>query len=160
MRRWVALAMLTTVAASPVAAQVMTPARYVAVAGAGDLYERAASELMLESTTDPKVRAFAQMMVTDHRRSTALLTAAARKARVRAAPPALTPAQREAIAQLRGEMGIARDATYLAQQRAAHGQALAVQQAYAADGTVAALRAVARRTVVVVQHHVAVLRAM
>ncbi len=148
------------VVAAPAAAQVMTPAAYVATAGASDLYEQTASRIVLETTGDPKVRAFAQMMVGDHAKSTAAVKAAAAKSGVRAAPPKLTPLQTELVAQLRGEAGPARDAAYVAQQKVAHGQALTVQKAYAMDGTAPALKAAAAGIVPVVEHHVAMLKTM
>ena len=146
--------------ASPAAAQVMAPAEYVMTAGASDLYEKTSSQMVLESTQDPKVREFAQMMVSDHTKSTADVKAAAAKSRVRAAPPRLTPLQTELIAELRAEQGPARDAAYVAQQKASHNQALAVQQAYAAGGTAPALKAAAATIVPVVAHHVEMLKTM
>jgi putative membrane protein len=82
------------------------------------------------------------------------------RARVPVAPPMLTPAQAEMIAQLRAERGPARDAAYIAQQRAAHGQALEVQKAYAMQGTAAPLRAAAAAIVPVVQNHIMMLMKM
>lgn len=146
--------------AAPAAAQVMTPAEYVATAGASDLYEITSSKVVLQTTQDPKIRDFAQMMVTDHMKSTADVKVAATRSRVRAMPPKLTPAQTELVTQLRAEQGPARDARYVAQQRASHNQALAVQQAYAAGGTAPALKTVASNTVPVVSHHIEMLKAM
>ena len=80
------------------------------------------------------------MMITHHTKSTRDVAAAARRSRVAVPRPALMPLQAELIAQLRAEQGPARDARYVAQQKASHGQALAVQQAYAAEGTAPALR--------------------
>lgn len=155
---------LTAIAAAtfamPATAQVMTPAEYVTTAGASDLYERTSSQLVLDSTADPKVRAFAQMMLSAHAKSTADVKAAATRSRVRAAPPRLTPTQSEMIAQLTAEQGAARDAAYIAQQRGAHGQALAVQKAYATEGTAPALRRAAAGIVPVVEHHIMELKAM
>ena len=153
-------ALVALVLATPAAAQVMTPAEYAMAAGASDLYERQSSQMVLESTQDPRIRQFAQMMVTDHAKSTADVKAAATRSRVRAMPPKLNPAQTELIAQLRAETGAARDATYVAQQKASHNQALTVQQAYAAGGTAPALKAVAGGIVPVVQHHIEMLKAM
>ncbi|MDB5695887.1 MAG: hypothetical protein JWN21_1430 [Sphingomonas bacterium] len=150
----------TMLAATPVAAQVMTPAEYVMTAGASDLYERQSSQLVLQTTTDPRVRDFARMMIAHHSRSTADVAAAARRSRVPVARPMLMPLQAELVAQLRAEQGPARDARYLAQQKAAHGQALAVQQAYAADGTAPALRRAAAAIVPVVQEHIGMLMRM
>ena len=95
------------------------------------------------------------MMLEQHAKSTADAKAAAA-----AAPPKLTPPQAEMIAQLRAEPGKARDAAYIAQQRAAHGQALAVQQAYAMVGTAPALKLVTGKIVPVVEHHIMMLKTM
>ena len=154
------LLLVTCLAASPAAAQVMTPAEFVATAGASDLYETQSSRMVLESTQDPKVRSYAQMMIDDHAKSTAQVKAAAARSRVRAAPPKLSPLQAELIAELRAETGPARDMAYVAQQRASHNQALAVHQAYAAGGTAPALKAAAAGIVPVVQHHGEMLKAM
>lgn len=147
-------------AATPAAAQVMTPAEYVAAAGASDLYERTSSQVVLETTQDPKIRAFAQEMLADHAKSTAQVKAAAAKSRVKAPPPTLNPLQTELVAELRAESGPARDMTYVAQQKASHGQALNVQKAYAMEGTAPALKAAAAGIVPVVQHHIEMLMAM
>ena len=147
-------------AALPAAAQVMKPAEYVATAGASDLYERTSSQLVLETTQDPKVRQFAEMMIQHHTKSTADVRAAANRSKVRATPPKLMPTQDELIAQLRAESGPSRDRAYVAQQKASHNQALAVQQAYAASGTAPALKAAATKIVPVVQQHIELLKSM
>jgi putative membrane protein len=154
------LAFAAAMVATPAAAQVMAPAEYVKTAGASDLYERQSSQLVLETTRDPKVREFATMMIAHHTKSTEDVKAAAAKSRVPAPPPMLMPAQAEMIAQLRAEQGPARDATYIAQQRVAHNQALEVQKAYAAEGTAPALREAAGKIVPVVQHHIMLLMKM
>lgn len=151
---------IAALAASPAAAQVMTPPEYVMTAGASDLYERQSSQIVLETTTDPAVRAFANMMIMHHTKSTEDVKAAAMRSGVAVAPPMLMPTQAELIAQLQAETGPARDATYIAQQRASHGQALAVQQAYAASGTAAPLKAAAAKIVPVVKSHIAMLMKM
>lgn len=156
------LAMATglTCCVTPAAAQVMTPSDYVMTAGAGDLYEVQSSQVVLETTADPRIKSFATMMLSDHDKSTADVKAAAAKSRVKPTPPMLTAAQSELIAQLRAENGAARDAAYVAQQRASHGQALSVQKAYATGGTAPALRATAARIVPVVEHHIVMLMQM
>jgi predicted outer membrane protein len=63
------------------------------------------------------------------------------------------PAQAEMIAQLQAENGPARDAAYIAQQKASQGKALAVQQAYAADGSAPALKMAAAKIVPVVREY-------
>ena len=154
------LAVPALLIAAPAAAQMMAPTEYVATAGASDLYEITSSQLVLQSTADPKVRQFAQMMVAHHTKSTADVKAAAAKSRVGAPPPALNPLQTELVAELQAENGPARDAAYIAQQKEAHQQALNVQKAYAAEGTAAPLKAAARKIVPVVQSHIAMLMKM
>ena len=153
-------AALTLAAAAPAFAQVMRPAEYVKTAGASDLYERQSSQLVLESTTDPKVKAFATMMIDNHGKSTAEVKAAAAKSGVAAAPPTLTPTQVELIAELQALKGAERDARYIAEQKAAHGQALSVQKAYAMEGKAPALKSAAAKIVPVVEHHIMVLKMM
>lgn len=160
MRKFILLAATASLFAMPALAQVMPASEYVATASASDLYERAASQVVLETTADPKVRDFATMMVTAHAQSTAELTAAAAKAKVKVAAPKLMPVQEEMIAQLRAETGAARDAAYIAQQKMAHGQALSVQTAYAKEGTAAPLAMAAGKIVPVVEHHIMMLKAM
>jgi putative membrane protein len=146
--------------ATPAFAQPMSPGAYVAAAGASDLFERESAQTVLQSTHKAKVRSFAKMMLVDHGKSTDMVKAAAAKSHVPAAPPKLTPEQSRMIAQLRGESGAARDATYITQQKAAHQQALSAQKAYAANGTAPALKATAGEIVPVVEHHIAMLGAM
>lgn len=153
-------AALAAFAASPLAAQVMAPDKYVATAGASDLYEIQSSQIVLQTTQDPKLRAFAQEMITDHMKSTAKVKGAAAKSGIVAPPPHLMPPQAEMIAELTSETGPARDAAYIAQQKQAHGQALDVQKAYAEDGTAPALKTAASAIVPVVEHHIAMLKTM
>lgn len=160
MKTGILFGLAATVIAAPAVAQVMAPAEYVKTAGASDLYEITSSKTVLETTADPKVRSFADMMVKNHTKSTADVKAAAIRAKLRPAPPMLTPAQNEMIAQLRAEDGPARDAAYIAQQRASHNQALAVQQAYAKEGTSPPLKMAAGKIVPVVQQHIAMLKTM
>ena len=155
-----ALIALSLLAATPAAAQVMTPAEYVKTAGASDLYERQSSQIVLQTTQDPKVRQFAEQMIAEHTKSTADVKAAAARSRVAPAPPKLMPAQVELIAELRAESGPARDATYIAQQKTSHNQALDVQKAYAAESGAPSLKAAAGKIVPVVQSHIAMLMAM
>lgn len=154
------LAVGTALFSVPASAQVMTPAEYVATAGASDLYEITSSQIVLETTQNSQLRSFAKMMITQHTKSTADVKGAAKRSRIAAPPPKLTPLQNELVTQLRSESGPTRDAAYIAQQKAAHGQALAVQKAYAMEGKAAPLKAAAQTIVPVVEHHIIMLKAM
>jgi putative membrane protein len=160
MKRFMAPVALAILFATPAVAQQMTPDAYVAAAGAGDLYEKTSSQMVLQSTKDPKVRSFAQGMIRDHTKSTAMVKAAATKAGLKPRPPVLTPEQKDMVAQLRTETGTARDRTYLTQQQTAHQQALALHQGYAANGTAAPLKTAAGQIAPVVQHHIDMLKGM
>lgn len=154
------IAVAAATIAVPAVAQVMTPAEYVTAAGASDLYEITSSKVVLETTQDSKLRAFAQMMIQDHTKSTADVKAAAGRSRVKVPPAKLNPLQQELVTELRAERGPARDAAYIAQQKASHGQALNVQKAYAMEGTAPALKTTAAAIVPVVEHHVMELKTM
>lgn len=160
MKRFVPVALLAACVAIPAQAQTMSPQAYVAAAGASDLYEKTSSQLVLQSTRDAKIRSFAQMMVRDHAKSTAMVKAAAASARVTALAPKLNAEQAGMVAELRSASGPARDRAYVMQQQAAHNKALALQQDYAASGTAASLKAAAGKIVPVVQHHIDMLKSM
>ncbi|OWK31244.1 DUF4142 domain-containing protein [Sphingomonas dokdonensis] len=146
--------------AGPALAQATSPADYVAKAGAGDLYERTSSQLVMGSTKNPKVRQFAQMMITDHTKSTNEVKAAAKQAGITPQPPALMPDQTRMIAELRAAPAATRDQVYLTQQKAAHQKALALHKSYAQTGTAAPLKMVAGKVAPVVQHHIDMLNRM
>jgi putative membrane protein len=150
---------IAVVVSSPAFAQAMTSAEYVAAAGAGDMYEIQSSQSVLQTTQDPKIKSFAQMMIQDHTKSTAKIKAAAMTAKVKPRPM-LTPAQTEMVTQLKAESGTARDQAYVAQQKQAHQQALTIHKSYAEGGTNPALKTVASAVVPVVQHHIDMLKTM
>lgn len=145
--------LMSVFAALPLAAFAQTADSYVTKAGAGDLFEKTSSQLILRTTKDAKVRSFATMMVQDHGKSTAMVKAAAAKSKVKLAPPQMTPAQQARIAALTKAMGDARDRLYWEQQKAAHAEALALHQGYAASGTSEPLKTAAAKIVPVVKHH-------
>ncbi|MFS0738208.1 DUF4142 domain-containing protein [Sphingomonas sp. 1P06PA] len=146
-------------APSPSAPATTAPA-FVAKAGAGDLYEKQSSQIVLQSTKNTKIRQFANMMLKDHTKSTADVKAAAATDRVAVPAPKLEPVQAKMIADLRSTSGAARDQVYVQQQKTAHQQALALHTGYAQHGDKPALKRVAAATAPVVQHHIEMLQAM
>lgn len=161
MNRFYTAAVLIALPAYALSAQAPVPAStYVMKAGASDLYEKTSSQLVLATTTNPKLKSFAQMMVTDHTKSTADVKAAATAAHVKVAPPKLDAVGAKNVAALRAAKGTARDRLYVTQQKAAHEKALALQQGYAANGTVPGLKTVAAGIVPVVQTHITELQSM
>ena len=156
---FIALAAPALMIVTPAFAQATSPADYVKQAGASDLYERQSSQLV-RSSSDPKVRDFAQTMIAHHTKSTADVKAAARQAGVRVPPPRLMPMQASMLADLRRATGTQRDTLYVTQQRQAHQQALALHSGYAANGSSAPLKAAAAKIAPVVQSHIDMLNAM
>ena len=142
------------------AANAIPTMDYVRAAGASDLFEKQSSQLVLKSTANPGVRAFATMMVTDHTKSTAKVKAAAIRSGLHPKPPMLMPKQVSMLSELTAARGSARDQLYISQQKMAHQEALATQQDYASTGDKPALRTTASEIVPVVQHHIEMLNGM
>ena len=133
---------------------------YVTKAGAGDLFEIRSSQLAVSRARRPQVRALAQMLVTDHQRSTQMVADAARSDGLSPRPPMLQPAQRNMLRQLERARDRDFDRLYLAQQIPAHQQGLALHRAYARNGDGRALRQAAGNIMPVVEHHLARARAL
>jgi putative membrane protein len=148
-----------TVAAGAVSAAPPAPV-FVMKAGASDLYEKTSSQIVLGSTHNPEIRRFANMMITDHSKSTAMVKSAAMRAGLHPKPPMLDPMQRKMVADLRMAHGPERDRVYLDQQKQAHQMALALMQDYASTGDVPPLRHAAGDIVPVVQQHIDMLGRM
>lgn len=130
-------------------------AGYLAAAAAGDLWEIRSSEALLARSKRADVRAFAQMMVTQHQQSTAKLTEAAKAENISAAAPTLNTDQQGMLAEIENAGPDQIDAVYLRHQRAAHALALATHRAYAEGGDNAALKRAASEIVPTVERHIA-----
>lgn len=138
-------------AATP--AQAVSTADYVAQAGAGDLWEIESSKALLAKSKDAKVRAFAEMMIDNHGKSTAKVKAAAASAGVEAPAPKLAPDQEKMLADIKAADAAGIDKIYLDHQKTAHGAALALHQRYAASGEAVQLKQAAAEIVPVVKAH-------
>lgn len=154
------LLIAAAVALSPVAAAAQPTPVYLRDAGAGDLFEKQSSTAVLQTTRNPAIRRFAQMMIRDHTNSTNMVKVAARQSRVAVGTPHLNPAQLRMMAELRRARGAERDRLYLEQQRTSHDTSLQVQQDYASTGAATPLRRAAGRIVPVVQQHISMLQGM
>jgi putative membrane protein len=158
--RLIPIAMLAACAVPlPAFAQATTGADFVKMAGASDLYEMQSSKLELTSK-DPKIKQYAQQMITDHTKSTQQVKAAAAKDGVKAGPPMLMPEQKTQIAQLRAAKGSARDQMYIEQQKQSHQMALQLHQGYSQSGDKENLKATATAIAPVVQGHIDMLNGM
>lgn len=139
-------------AAAPAAASAST-ADFIAKAGAGDLWEIESSKALLAKSTDAKVRAFAEMMIGHHGKSTAKVKAAAASAGVEVAAPKLDPDQEKMLADIKAADAAGIDKIFLDHQKTAHTAALSLHQGYAASGDAVALKQAAAEIVPVVEAH-------
>jgi len=138
----------------PAPAPVTDATTYLAKAGAGDLFEIESSRAIADKTANADIKAFAQMMIEDHTKSTARLKTAAREAGITVPAPALEPAQQQALDGIKAATGTAADSAYLDAQRTGHTEALALHSGYAVGGDTDQLKTAANEIAPVVQHHI------
>jgi len=132
------------------------PAReYLQAAAQADSFERTEARLMLAGSRNPQVRAFAERMIADHDATSRALADAAGQAGLSPPPAAMSEDQAHWLAGLQGMNGRDLDQAYARQQMLAHRSALTVQQGYAANGDVPALRRAAAAAVPVITAHLA-----
>ena len=165
MKRLVALAVLA--ATAPAFAQPApqapglqartTAATYVTMAASSDTYEQESSKLALAHASNPDVRAFAQMMVTDHANTSAAVMAAAKQASI-GKPGGINERHVAMLKSLREMSHDKMERGYVDQQVLAHEEALALHQGYAAQGDNPGLRAAAASAVPIVEAHLAEIR--
>jgi len=147
--------------AAPLAAAPTTMGPdFVKQAGAGDLFEKTSSQLVLKSAKNPKVRDFANMMIKDHTRSTADIKVAATADGLKPMPPKLSPAQAKMIADLKAAKPGDREKVYVSQQVMAHQQALDLMQTYAKGGDKPTLKGAAAKIVPIVETHLTEVKSM
>lgn len=135
-------------AAAPTTAQ-----GFVDAAAASDTFEIESSRLARTMSKNADVKAFADMMVTDHTASSTELTATAAKATppVTVAPK-LNPEQQATLDSLKAA-GANFDAAYVQAQVAGHEKALAMLQGYAASGDSEPLKTFAAKLAPKVSQH-------
>ena len=127
---------------------------YATMAAASDMFEIESSRLALEKTQNAGVRELAQMIVTDHQKSTAdLKTAPGQADPPISVSPELNEEQQSNMTALRAASAPDFDRTYLGQQIPAHEKALAMVQDYAQNGDVEALKQHASTVSGPVQRH-------
>lgn len=145
-------------AAGPIAesamAQTAPPAmEFVRMAGASDQYEIQSSQLVLQTSQDPALRRFAEMMVDHHMMTTATVMRAAQTEGLSPPPPMLDAPRMEMIRSLQAATGPARDDLYRQQQVMAHREALTLHASYAKSGDAPALMKAAATAVPIVSRH-------
>lgn len=130
--------------------------QYVALAGAGDLFEIESARIAGQKSQRSDVRQFAAMILADHQRSAAELARAAARARPPLTAPGALDAQQQADLQaLRTANGRVFDIVYLRQQVNAHERALNLATSYASSGDVEPLRRHAATVAEPIRRHLA-----
>lgn len=131
---------------------------YVAQAASAGQYEIQASQYLLDQSKNAFVRAFAQQMVDDHRAVSAKLATVARNNQLTAPGTELSVKHQTQLNELRAAPTNILDQIYIAQQRGAHVEAIALHQAASGVDMPEAVKAHARETLVAVQGHARMLR--
>lgn len=132
---------------------------YVTSVAVSDYYAIEAGRIALQTTASPQIRSFAQLMIEDHSRSSELLSAKAKLAGVQlAAEPVLDERRKGLLDNLQAAPAEAFDTTYLAQQIAAHEEALALHNGYGANGQSDVLRGLASGAVPPLEQHLEMAR--
>lgn len=132
----------------------VTTTFYIPQSAISDMYEVQAGELALVRARAPEVKAFARMMIADHRKSSEQLKAFVASHPVNIAVPHNIDPRRTAMLKNLQDAGADEfDSVYVGQQAAAHQEAFNLQSSYARRGDNPALRTLAQATAKVVDHH-------
>jgi putative membrane protein len=126
---------------------------YVAKAAASDAYEIASGKLAQDKAQRAEVKSFAQMLVTDHTKSTADLKTAATSVPGARVDPAMDAEQTANMRALEAAGATDFDRLFLDQQIAAHQKALSLVQGYAQNGDTPALKSHASTVATPIQQH-------
>lgn len=127
---------------------------FLAQAASANQFEIDSSQLALQASQNAAVRNYANLLISDHTRLGAQVTAAAQSAGLTMPPPGLLPAQQAVLDQLRSAgSGPNFDMAYRQAQIDAHNQAITLMQNYSASGDVPALRSAAAGAIPMMQMH-------
>jgi len=125
-----------------------------------DLFEIDSGKLAANQAVAPQVKHFGEQMADAHAKTTANLEEVLDRivlGQYVTPPPKLDPRHEEMYNELQVAQGTAFDELYVRQQLAAHREAVAVLQGYAANGKEAALQHYAAGTLPIVQQHLTML---
>ena len=136
-------------------------ADFVAAVASSDLYEIESGELATEKATSPEVKSFAQMLIADHKKSTADLKAAVADANPPVSvEPVLDQEKLSMIDTLKNTPAGEFDKAFIDQQKQAHQKALELLRGYEAGGDNPGLKQFAAKAATVVQAHLDKLNGM
>lgn len=129
-----------------------TAETFVTNAAIGGMYEVEAGRIAAQRSTNPRIKALGEMMVTDHSKAGDELKAVAQAANL-TVPTALDQRHQGLIDNLRGATDQDFDRVYLQQQEAAHNETAALLETWGRTGDNDALKAWAAKTLPVVRAH-------
>lgn len=149
-----ALADANPTATVPTPADEAAAPDFVAKAAMSDMFEVESSKIALKRTKNAEVKAFAQMMIDAHTKTTAELKAAIKESGQAITPPSvLTGHPQDEIAGLLKADIKDFDKKYMDDQVDGHQATLDLMSRYAKDGDVPAIKAFAEKTAPAVQEH-------
>jgi putative membrane protein len=127
---------------------------FVEAAAVSDMYEVEAGKIAQQRGQSASVKNFGAKMVTAHTETSNKLKAALASTHPDITPPAMLDSRHQGmIDELRGAKDTDFDHRYIAQQVAAHQEALILMEGYAKNGDTPAIKALAAKTAPVVQMH-------
>lgn len=145
----------------PMAAPTTTAAMpFLMMAAEGDIFEITSSQMAVMKSTNPRVRAYATMLIEHHTMTTNVALTQARAAGIAPPPSILQADKRDMITQLIAAAPADFDRVYLTQQVPSHEAALALHTTYARNGDTPQLRTAASGAVPFVTRHLGEARTM
>jgi putative membrane protein len=127
--------------------------QFADAAASSNMFEIRSSELAIDRASNEDVKLFAQQMITDHTAASEKLMAAAQQDGITPSDQ-MAPHHQNMLDGLTSADGEASDAAYVEAQVAAHEEAVALFEAYVADGPEGALKAFATETLpTLILHH-------
>jgi putative membrane protein len=128
-------------------------AEFVKKATIAGMFEIESSKLAEQKTQDPKVQAFAKMMIDDHTKAANELKQKAEGISGAQMPAQLDAPHQKKLDALKSASGVRFMRAYKTDQMQGHKDAVALFQAYGAGGDNAELKSWARTTLPTLQHH-------
>ena len=145
---------------APTAPAAMTDAEFVQAAANAGAFEIQASEMAATRAARQDVKAFATMMVRDHRAASEELTALAPRLNLTTPAAQLDGGQTATLESLRGKTGEAFDDAYLDAQVEAHENAVRAFEGFAASAQPGPLRDWANATLPKLRTHLSSVQAL
>ncbi|MBN8808277.1 MAG: DUF4142 domain-containing protein [Sphingomonas sp.] len=133
---------------------------YLQASAQSDQFEILEAIAVLAESKNAGLRAFAERMIEDHRRSASALRAAALRAGLTPPEMSMSADQAMMLGALQGVTGAAFDKLYAQQQSLAHRSALAVESLYATSGENADVRGFAGTILPLIERHLAMVDAL